>query len=76
MNPPGMGAFCVLCKTKNSAEVRSYEDLKKQYPNGCHVCSRGTKDTPVRLQQMCAEIGYDFVDMHGEPIRPTKEKKK
>jgi len=78
MDLDGMGAICVLCGTKNSTGVRSYEDLKQQYPNGCHVCSRGTRDTPQRLKEKCDELGYDFVDMRGHPILPTpsKEKKK
>jgi len=74
-----MGAICVECGTTNSTGVRTHEELLKAYPKGCHVCSRGTKDTPERLEKKCSELGYHFVDMLGEPIRPTKptpEKKK
>jgi len=70
MIPPGMGALCVLCGTSNSTGVRTYEDLKKSYPNGCHVCSRGSKGTPEALKAKCDRLGYDFVDMHGVPITP------
>jgi len=78
MNLPGMGAICVMCGAANSTGVRTYEDLKKSYPNGCHVCSRGSKNTPDLLAKKCAELGYDFLDMHGVPIRPggKLEKKK
>jgi len=67
-----MGAFCVSCGTKNMTGFQTGDQLLVRYPNGCHMCSRNTrKGTNIKLAELIEKLGYAFVDMEGQPLRPS-----
>lgn len=67
-----MGAFCISCGTKNMTGFQTGDQLLKRYPLGCHLCSQNArKGTNIELAKMIAELGYAFVDMEGQPLRPS-----
>jgi len=66
-----MGAFCVSCGTKNMTGYQTGDQLLVRYPLGCHMCSQNTrKGTNTKLAAMIEELGYAFVDMEGQPLKP------
>ncbi len=72
-----MGAFCVECGTKNMTGFQTGDQLLVRYPLGCFYCSQNTRrGTNTKLAERIKELGYAFVDMEGEPLKPTVEGKK
>jgi len=75
-----MGAFCVGCGTKNASGTETGDELLVRFPQGCHVCSRAHVGPKIKyelthsnLAAKIKELGYAFIDMEGEPLRPKKK---